>query len=531
MASASPNPPRGPEWPAHASGPPPGPVAVKPAPDRAAVLTQLDRLLASAGFRASPQLSRFLRYLVESTLRGEGDQLNEYRLGVDVMGRPFSYEPRTNPVVRLEARRLRAKLREYYDLEGRHDPIRIDIPKGGYAATFTGLDQPPLTTPHTDPMTGRFPETASKSLSEERNAGVPRFTFSFQVAIAILILSAILTTWAIQRIFVARRAAVRLVAAPTPATDAYLLYLRGRYAWNKRTDEGFNAAIDYFNQAIAKDPSYTLAWTGLADSWMLLAEYQLLSASAALPRAEAAARKAISLDPNLAEAHASLGGVKADEWDFRTAEKELRTAIALNPGYLTAHQWLAELLMEEARYDEALGEIHAAQQIEPLSLIVNSMDGRILLFAGRTGEAIDQLHKTVEIEPNFNLASYDLGKALVQAGRPAEAIAEMQRSINLSRDLSERNAALAFAYARAGRVAEARSILHRFLSQKGDYVPWYSIAIIYTALSDKDRAFACLEKAERQHSVRLRDLKTEPFLASLRSDPRFGQLLRRTGLG
>lgn len=647
MAPVSPNPPLTPQ-PSTASG-----------FDPAAVLAQLNRLLASAIFRASPQLSRFLRYAVEATLRGEGDQLKEYRLGVDVMGRPSSYEPHTDPIVRLEARRLRAKLREYYDLESRRDPIRIDIPKGGYAATFAIHHvphlvnaEPPLD--HPDLIQSPPPPTLRRTPSRRA-----------LLAIASLLVAGVLTGWAIHRILVQRRVAAggelqsiavlplsnatgdpaqdyladgvtdgiladlsrlprlrvighstvfrfrtsneapeqigrtlhaasvltgslnrrgdaigvqaqlidvatgrrlwtgqfsrrlsdirsmqedfsreismairprlagqdvaHLAGTPAPGSDAYLLYLRGRYAWNKRTEDGFNSSIDYFNQAIAKDPNYALAWTGLADSYMLLAEYQILSPAAALPRAKAAALKAVELDPSLSEAHTSLGNVRADEWDFKTAEKEFRTAIALNPSYATAHQWLAEVLMEEARYDEALAEIKTAQEIEPLSLIVNSMHGRILLFAGRTPEAIDQLHMTLEIEPNFDLASYDLGKAYVLAGRTSDAIEEMQNSINLTHILSERNAALAYAYVRAGRVSDARAVLASFLNLKTDYVSWFGIAIIYAALGDKDRAFDCLDHAYTQHSVRLRDLKVEPLLMSLHSDPRFPQLLRRIG--
>ncbi len=652
MASVSPKPPLTPQ--------PSSPNGLDPP----RILAQLDKLLASAAFRASPQLSRFLRYAVEATLRGEGDQLKEYRLGVDVMGRPSSYEPHTDPIVRLEARRLRAKLREYYDLEGRHDPIRIDIPKGGYAATFAANAAAPLaSTEPPQPMARPSLPSGPAQPTPARRTPSRRALF----AIAAFVVVAVFTGWIIHRILQHRAASIaepksvavlplrnatgdpaqdylvvgitdgiidnlshlphlrvvghstvfrfqsspatpdqigrtlhadavltgslvargdlvevqaqlidvaagrrlwsgqfsrrlsdigsmqqdftreismairprlagqdmaRLAGSSTPEAEAYLLYLRGRYAWNKRTEDGFNSSIDYYNQAIARAPNYALAWTGLADSYMLLAEYQILSPAEALPRAQQAAAKAVALDPSLAEAHTSLGNVAADQWDFSTAERELRTAITLNPSYATAHQWLAEVLMEEARYDEALAEIKAAQEIEPLSLIVNSIHGRILLFAGRTNEAIDQLHTTLEIEPNFDLASYDLGKAYILAGRTSEAIEEMQNSINLTHILSERNAALAYAYVRAGRPGEARSVLDALLSQsRTGYVSWFGIAIIYTALGDKDHAFDSLENAYHQRSVRLRDLKVEPLLAALHSDPRFARLVERAGLG
>jgi tetratricopeptide (TPR) repeat protein len=433
------------------------------------VLRQLEKILASASFRGSPPLRRFLRYSVEHSLRGQGNQLKEYRLGVEVFGRPATYDPRKEPLVRLEARRLRAKLREYYEDEGRNDPIRIGIPKGAYAATFVvnnRADQP-----------------------------------------------------------------VNAAARHAGNGEAFQPYLLGRYNWCKRTEEGFRKAIEYFERAIDRDPECALAYSGRADSYVLLAEYTLMPSPDAMERARAMAMTALQLDETLAEVHTSLGAVKVDyEWDWQGAEQEFHRAIELNPGYATAHQWYAELLSQQEKHQEAVAEIQRALQLDPLSLIVNAMAGRILLYAGLVDAAIEQLHKTLDIEPNFSIANYDLGKAYLQKGMLARAIAEFQKSVNLF-GVSERGAALGYAYARAGKESEANNLLETYLREsKQTYVFWYGIAFLYAGLGMNNQALTSLEKACDQHEVGLRNLKVEPLFENLRLDPRFTLLVRRIGL-
>jgi TolB-like protein/Flp pilus assembly protein TadD len=322
-----------------------------------------------------------------------------------------------------------------------------------------------------------------------------------------------------------------VVQPQTESSEAFQLYLRGRYNLNKRTEEAFTKAIEYFDLAIKQDPQYALAYAGRADSYILLAEYTVLPSKEALPKAQDAAMKALQLDETLAEAHTSLGAIKADhEWNWRAAESEFRRAIELNPNYATAHQWYAELLSQQGRHDEAIAEIRRAEELDPLSLIINAIAGRILLVAGKIDPAIEQLQKTLEIDPNFSIANYDLGKAYLQKRMSTQAIAEFQRSVNLFK-VSERDAALGYAYARVGRNAEAHHVLETYLQQSSrTYVSWYGMAFIYAGLGDNNQVFACLEKAYEQHDVRLRDVKVEPLFESLRLDPRFADLVRRVGL-
>ena len=324
----------------------------------------------------------------------------------------------------------------------------------------------------------------------------------------------------------------RLTKDSTRNAEAYQLYLNGRFHCNKRTEEGMNKAIEYFKQSIERDPNYALAYVGLADGYILLAEYGFLPAKEAYPKARQAATRALEVDEGLAEAHTSLTAVKRDfDWDWAGAERELRRAVELNPSYPTAHQWYGELLYEEGRYQEAITQIKQALELDPLSLIINTILGRALMFSGSTDLAIAQLRKTLEIDPNFGLALYDLAKAYLQKGMFSEAIIEIQKSIDLDRNLAERTALLAHIYARAGNSAQARVLLQRLTEQsRRTYVSWYGISFVYAGLGDKDQAFACLEKAYQLQDSRLADLKVEPVLRSLHSDSRFAELVRKVGL-
>jgi TolB-like protein/Tfp pilus assembly protein PilF len=324
----------------------------------------------------------------------------------------------------------------------------------------------------------------------------------------------------------------RLAKRPTENVEAYQFYLKGRYYWNKRTEEGFHRAIEYFGEASEKDPNYALAHAGSADSYILLGEYGLLPANDAYPRARKAATKSLELDDMVAEAHNALAVVKEDyDWDWPGAEREFKRAIELNPSYATAHQWYGELLSKLGRHDEAVAEIKQAQQIDPLSLIINTMYGYTLVLSGQDDLALDQLRKTLEIDPNFAHAHWELGIAYVREGEFAKAIPEFQTATTLSPDINQYKAGLGHAYGRAGKNAEARKLLYELKElSKRRYVSGCDCAAIYAGLDEKDRAFACLEEAHEQHDYTLTSAKGNPLFDPLRSDPRFQDMLRRIGL-
>jgi eukaryotic-like serine/threonine-protein kinase len=324
----------------------------------------------------------------------------------------------------------------------------------------------------------------------------------------------------------------RLTKRSTENTEAYQLYLKGRYYSNKRTDEGIQKAIDYFSQAMGQDPNYASAYAALADSYVLLVAYKLFPAREGFPKAREAATRAMQLDDTLAEAHTSAASIKFYyDSDFPGAEQEYRRAIQLNPSYAVAHQWYGELLSSLGRHDEALAESKRAVDLDPLSLIINTDAAQALLVAGQPDSAIEQLRKTLEMDPNFAQGHFILGKAYLRRGTFGEAIAEFEKATVLSANSVKYVGPLGQAYARAGRTSEAKRILKELTERsEQQYGYWYSIACIYVGLEEREEAFAALDKAYEERDTALHHLKVEPLFDPLRSDPRFQGLLRRIGL-
>ena len=321
----------------------------------------------------------------------------------------------------------------------------------------------------------------------------------------------------------------------TESNEAYQSYLRGRFYWNKRTEEGMQKSLGYYEQAIQKDPGFALAYSGLADSYILLGAPDAtggLPSSEAMPKAKTAALKALAIDDKLAEPHVSLAHVTYYyERDWATAEREYKRAIELNPNYSTASSWYAVYLMSAGRFEEAQVQIRRAQELDPLSLPVNMTVGWVLLTARQTDRAVDQLRKTLEMDPNFVLAHHRLGQAYEQQGKYDEAIAEFKQVANLSAGKPLGMAALAHAYALSGQRAQAQKLLAELLEiSKRRYVSPAAIASIYAALGDKDQAFAWLEKADAARDGILVRLKVDARYDNLRSDPRFADLMGRVGL-
>ncbi len=314
--------------------------------------------------------------------------------------------------------------------------------------------------------------------------------------------------------------------------EAYDAYLKGRYFWNKRTGEGLKKAVDYFDRAIAADPAFARAYSGLADSYALMGdwEYGILSPRDAFPRAKAAATKALALDDNLSEAHTSLAFIlDLYEWGWASAEKEYQRALALNPGYATAHHWYAWHLMVMGRNAEGIAELTKAESLDPLSLIISADLADALCIAGRYDESLQQSQKTIAMDPYFAVAHYQLGQALVQKHRHDEAIAEFGRAIELAGGNTTFESNLANAYAVSGRKEEALKVVKDLESrQSRDSSTESNIALIYVGLGDNARAMIWLNKA---YQARFNpSILFRPVFDPLRSDPRFQDLLRRIGL-
>ncbi len=323
----------------------------------------------------------------------------------------------------------------------------------------------------------------------------------------------------------------RLAGARAASPEAHEAYLKGRYYWNLRTEESRKKSLEYFEQAIERDPGYALAYAGLADSYIVLGEAYLMAAEEAFPRAKATALRALELDETLGEPHASLGAVKVDyDWDWAGAEKEYKRAIELSPGYATAHQWYAEYLSHMGRHDEAIAEIERAQELDPLSLIIGAVGGEVLLNAGRSDEAIAQCRKTLELNAGFWVGHRCLGQAYEQEKLYEQSIAEYAKLSGPGVNNPARSPGLARVYLAVGKRAEALKIISNLRElSKQRYVPSYlAMAEISIALGDFDRAIAWLEKAYRARYYGLAlSLKVAREFDLLRSDPRFQDLLRR----
>ena len=314
----------------------------------------------------------------------------------------------------------------------------------------------------------------------------------------------------------------------TANPEAYQLYLKGRFYWNKRSPAEFQKAIKFFEQAIEQDPNYALAYSGLADAYALFTVYTDEQAHLVMPKAKAAALKALALDDQLAEAHASLGQVAAYyDYDFVTAEREYRRALELNPNYATAHQWLAEHLSTMKRFDEALAEIKRALELDPLSLIMNRIYADILLDQRRFDEAIDQYQKTVELEPNFPTTHFFLGRAYEAKGMYDEAVSAYNKSATLSGFPAEGLAKMNEAYAKSGWKGYVQGVLDH---SRRAQTPSFVIAGYYLRLGQKEEAIAALQKAYEQRDFRMTMLSVDFGFDGIRSDPRFVDLVRKIGL-
>ena len=313
---------------------------------------------------------------------------------------------------------------------------------------------------------------------------------------------------------------------------AYEAYLRGRFAWNNRSEAGLQEGIEHFQQAIAIDPSYAAAYSGLADSYTTLGYFSYLSPEESFPRAKVAAANALKLDPTLAEPHASLGYIKLYYgWDWGAAETEFKQAILLNPNYATAHHWYSVYLTAMGRHDEAMREIQRARELDPLSLIIRTDIGFELYYSGQYDQAIQQLKTTLEMNPNFAVAHLWLGRVYQQKGLYDEAIAEFSKTTSALREWVPSIAAIGCVQGKAGRRAEALRTLEQLKElMRKRYVTAYGVALVYAGLGDNNQAFAWLNKGVEERTHWLVWLKVDPRWDQLRSDPRFGQLVARVGL-
>ncbi len=621
------------------------------------VRVALDRILASSTLRHTDRLRRFLRFVVERTLDGHGDGLKEYVLGVEVFDRPQSFDPRVDPVVRVEARRLRFKLRDYYEGEGRGDPVVIDLPKGSYVPAFR--PRPPAVDPAAQPAAAPARTEGALPFSSVRRV------FSRPMAMmgtaALLVLAAVgvyvtmtsgfwrtvdvptvavlpfesisadadnehfcfgmveeLTTALAQveglRVVArtsasqftrgmdvtqigrrlqanllvegsVRKAGDRLrvtaqlvdavggahlwartferqvrdafatqdeiakaittalqlrVASPTGARasrrgpadpDAYTLYLKGQYFRHRPTRDDLGRAVDYFSQAVSRDPGYAAAHAGLAAAYAALAYGEVAPPEREIALARAEGQRALEFDAEHAETHATLAWLAFFyDWDWAVAARGFTRALELNPNLAEAHHRYAILLLAEGRFDDALEECRQALELDPLSARISANRALILLCARRYDEAIRQSRLALELVQQNNLAHGYIGSSYAMQGQYEKAYAAYANALVALPGDPDAAASLARAYALDGHRQKARDLITD-LERPDRLLPAsrYELAFAYAGLGDRDRVFALLDEARARHETELAFLAVDPLFDGVRSDPRYGAFLDTLG--
>jgi tetratricopeptide (TPR) repeat protein len=335
------------------------------------------------------------------------------------------------------------------------------------------------------------------------------------------------------RLRLADKDEARLAKRPTESTEAYQLYLQGRYHWNKRSYEAIQRSIGYFHDAVAADPGFALAYAGMADAYGVLSwfEYGVQSPVETYPKALEAARRAIEIDPELGEAYASLAfATLVYERDHASVEENFKRALELNPTYPTAHQWYAEFLTSMGDTARGVEVMKHAHSLDPLSLIITRDVGWMLYFARRFDEAQEYFFKSLELDPNFMRGHLILGQNYIQKGMYEEAIGQFRMVSDLSPG-SLSSIMIGYCHAKAGRLKEAVTHLDEVLARSAtEYVPPGGIALLYDVTGNRDKAFEWLNKALEEHSGVFLFIRVDPLFDSLRPDPRFDELLRNAGM-
>ena len=617
------------------------------------VCTELDRVLASAAFQSSERLGKFLRFVVERTLAGEGDQLKEYRIGVEVFGRPASYDPRIDPVVRVEARRLRARLAQYYEKEGLREPIRIDIPKGGYAPVFAAVPAPEVSRIDTSPgeangssrhflrvllrhwnvstavllfvvlviaagafyrRRSRFPSTSgppsvavlpflnltgnpdneylSDGLTDELTSSIANTpglrvvartsAFKFkgksedvreigkQLNVSSILEGSIqakedrlrITAQLIRtsdgshvwsetyerpfrdsfaledEISHALSAALRIRLSGEAESHAkghnvdpvaHEFYLRGQYMAQRLSWDDVKRAMNYFNQAIDHDPLYAEAYAALAAGYAVQGANAWAEPAEVYPKARAAAQRAIELEPNQPDAHAILANITFFyDWDFPDAEREFKRAIELNPNSARAHQWYGILLYYSQRFDEAREQFRQAKEVNPLAIQID-LTMVMLYEAQRRYDTAIELDRKILGEHDHSTPRALLGLLYADKKQYKEAIEEGQRAVALAGKDPDMTLVLANLYAQSGQRDQALAIMNEVLS-KSALIPPFTVAGVYAELGDKEKMYQWLDKGLEQRSPAMLKLDISEVFAPYRSEPRFQEILRKTGL-
>jgi tetratricopeptide (TPR) repeat protein len=491
------------------------------------VYDQLARITNSPPLVSSPSLCRFLRYVVEETLAGRASGIKEQVLGLEVFDRGEGFNPRLDPIVRVQARNLRSRIAKYYEGPGAMDPIRIELPKGTYIPVFhqVGPAAPELA-PAPVEVAPPGPVAASVSAmpappprSPVAAKGQIRPRFLVASLILVLILAGITVLWI-----------SRTHAAPPVQSEADSLardlVIRGRYAMDRQTEGSLREAVACFQQATARAPRFAGAYAGLADAYNLLSQFGYIAPAEGMELARQAARKSLEIDPRLAEGHVALAAViEAYDWDWAAAEREYRRALALSPGLEAGHLWYGMFLRDQGRLREAIPELRRAAELAPYSVMacVNLAYG--LLAEGNASAALEQARRAVALAPDLASASMALIRASRAVAQTKDSDAALSRAIGSANGDPHALALVACELARLGRREESlRAVKELESVSRQRYVSPFDLGNVSLALGDGDQALNLFEEAYRQRSSGLIFLR-KAHASCVSDNPRFLSLL------
>ncbi len=438
----------------------------------------MERVLSGSTFAQATSLSKLLRYLVEETLAGRADRLKEYTLGVDVFERGEAFSPKTDTIVRVQARRLRAKLAAYYAQEGASDDLLIAVPKGQYVPNFRM---------HSVPSNGTTRPTQARAVDGNLD----------------------------------------LTGVYRPDPKAHRLYVEGSRLSSRATPEALHDAIRHFEESIAIDPDYALSYAGISDAYLQLSSAHLPPHDA-MQKARTAAERAIESDPSLDKAHAALGMVHLRyDWDRRAAEEQVKIAIALNPKSAEARVLYAASVSSEGRFSEALFHLQHAQELDPFSVKARLQTQFTYLLDRNYEAAIEEGHKTLQLEPGYSLGRSLLGLAYSLHGDVTTGLDHARLAAD-QEDSPWQNLFLQHGYALAGEHAQAEGIIRKLESMAARrYICAYEIGEAYTVMENKDSAFRWLERALDERADCMAWLEVEPWMDCLRDDTRYQEVVER----
>jgi tetratricopeptide (TPR) repeat protein len=495
------------------------------------VSVQLERILSRPPLLSSPSLSRFLRFIVEETLAGHSEEINEYNLGVRVFNRGAEFNPRTDPIVRVQTHHLRSRLAQYYANSGAADPVVIELRPRSYVPLFRVVQSSELSEavalPAESPAT---PANAAPSVPAQSPAGKPqpgRITRGNIAAGAAVVLVAVAAIGLLGR---AWQPAAVSAKHHEPDPTAQDLYIRGRYLLDRQMESALRQSIECFQQSTARDPQFAAAFAGIADAHNLLVQYGYMAPREGMEVARRAARHALELDPRLAEGYVSLAAIsEAYDWNFKEAESQYRRAIQLNPQLPAAHLWYGMFLRDQGRLQEAMPELRRAEQLEPLSVLANINLAAAFRATGDSNSALEHAKRAAELNPDLPAVNLMLANIYYSRSDVSDANAMVAHAMNLAAGNPHALSMLACTYVRMGRRTESVAISHQLEElAKQRYVSPFDLGNVAWGLGDKDGAVTWYEEAYRQRSTGMLFLRNDKAGGAMDS-PRLQSLIKKMG--